>query len=382
LFVHALYDASQMHLGFDGERVLTFELAPLEATYPDAAAVENLTRRLVERLRMIPGVTDAAVTTNLPTSTDNIGSFGHFGAGVHVPGGTSFFAQYHGVGPGFIELFAIPLQRGRYFTRADVRGGERVAIVSRDLAEARYGGDALGKTIDVEGRDNVVWPARIVGVVGDTWQDGPLQPKQPVLYVPLAQVPEPMLAIFRRFEPLRFALRGHGDPDDWRAGVRTALAEIAPGQPIANLRTMHSILHAVTADARLNLLLIAVFAALALLLAAAGLYAVMAVAVAAREREFGVRMALGAAPSKLLRLVLQGGLAQIAAGLAIGVCSALGLSRMLSMLLTGLLGRGDAFDPMATLGVCVVLALAGLAACLLPALRAAHVAPVRALRGE
>jgi putative ABC transport system permease protein len=382
LFVHALYDASQMHLGFDGGRVLTFELAPLEATYPDATAVENLTRRLVERLRTIPGVTDAAVTTNLPTSTDNIGSFGHFGTGVHVPGGTTFVAQYHGVGPGFFELFAIPLQRGRYFTRADVRGGERVAIVSRDLAEARYGGDALGKTIDVEGRDNVVWPARIVGVVGDTWQDGPLQPKQPVLYVPLAQVPEPMLAIFRRFEPLRFVLRGHGNPDDWRAGVRTALAGIAPGQPIANLRTMQSILRAVTADARLNLLLIAVFAALALLLAAAGLYAVMAVAVAAREREFGVRMALGAAPSKLLRLVLRGGLTQIAAGLAIGVCAALGLSHMLSMLLTGLLGRSDAFDLAAALGVCAVLALAGLAACLLPALRAARVAPMRALRGE
>ncbi|MGA0586697.1 ADOP family duplicated permease [Dyella sp. KRB-257] len=385
LFVHALYDASQVRLGFDGERVLTFELAPLEATYPDAAAVNILARRLVERLRTIPGVTEAAVTTNLPTSTDSIGSFGHFSTGVRVPGRTTFNAQYHGVGPGFFELFAIPLQRGRYFTRGDMRGAEQVAIVSQDLAAARYGGNALGKTIEVEGRGNVVWPARIVGVVGDTWQDGPLQPKQPVLYVPLAQMPAPMLAGFRRFEPLRFVLRGHGNPEDWRGGVRTALAEIAPGQPVANLRTMRSILRAVTADARLNLLLIGVFAALALLLAVAGLYAVMAVAVAAREREFGVRQALGAAPSTLLRLVLQGGLVQVAAGLAVGVCAALGLSRMLPLLpllFTGLLGRSDAFDPMATLGVCVVLALAGCTACLLPALRAARVAPMRALRGE
>jgi putative ABC transport system permease protein len=221
-----------------------------------------------------------------------------------------------------------------------------------------------------------------VGVVGDTWQDGPLQPQQPVLYVPLAQMPEPMLAGFRRFEPLRFVLRGHGNPDDWRAGVRKAVTEIAPGQPIANVRTMRSILHATLADARLNLWLIGLFAALALLLAAAGLYAVMAVAVAAREREFGVRLALGAAPMRLLRLVLRGGLAQIGLGLALGVAVALVLSHTLSSVLMALLGRSSAFDPVAMLGVCVVLAAAGLLACLLPALRASRVAPMRALRGE
>jgi putative ABC transport system permease protein len=203
-----------------------------------------------------------------------------------------------------------------------------------------------------------------------------------VVYVPLAQVPAQMMVIFRRLEPLRFALRGHGNPMGWQAGVRAALAEIAPEQPIANLRTMQNIVHQTTASARLSLWLIGLFAVLALLLAAAGMYAVMAVAVAAREREFGVRMALGAAPARLLRLVLGGGLVQIAVGLAVGVAIALAAAHAVAVLLMTLLGRSNAFDPAVMLGVCAVLAVAGLLACLLPALRASRVAPMRALRGE
>jgi putative ABC transport system permease protein len=168
----------------------------------------------------------------------------------------------------------------------------------------------------------------------------------------------------------------------WRAGVREALAEIAPEQPIANLRSLHSIVRETTATARLSLWLIGLLAGLALLLAAAGLYAVMAVAVAAREREFGVRLALGAAPSRLLALVLRGGLAQIALGLVLGVVAALGASHALAALLMSLLGRGDVLDPAVALGVCVVLAVAGLLACLMPALRAARTAPMHALKGE
>ncbi|WP_449423550.1 FtsX-like permease family protein [Rhodanobacter lindaniclasticus] len=203
-----------------------------------------------------------------------------------------------------------------------------------------------------------------------------------MLYIPLMQMPESSMKIIRDMEPLRFALRGHGNPMDWQADVRAALAEVAPEQPIANLRSMQSIVRQTTQNARLSLWLIGLFAALALLLAAAGLYAVMAVAVAAREREFGVRMALGAAPSRLLRLVLRGGLLQIAAGLALGVAAAWLVARAVSQILMTLIGRAGALDPLVMLGVAVVLLLAGLLACLLPAWRAARVAPMRALRGE
>ena len=379
VFMHGLYDASQRQLGFADDHVLTFELAPVRTEYPDVAAVHDLSQRLVRRLLAMPGVTDAAVTTNLPASDD---MYGQFQNGVHTRNGKEFVAQYHGIGAGFFALFDTPLREGRDFARTDTAGSERVAIVSQDLADAYYGGHAVGQIIEVEGSGDISWPLRIVGVAGDTWQRGALQPKQPVLYVPLAQVPAQQMEIFRNLEPLRFALRGHGKPMDWQAGVRQALTEVAPGQPIANLRDMRGIVRQTTQNARLSLWLIGLFAALALLLAATGLYAVMAVAVAAREREFGVRMALGAAPRRLLGLVLRGGLSQIVAGLAIGVATALAASHAVAVLLMTLLGRSNAFDPVVVLGVCVVLAAAGLLACLLPALRAGRVHPMRALRGE
>ncbi|WP_426702106.1 ADOP family duplicated permease [Rhodanobacter sp. Col0626] len=377
MFIRAIHDASQLHLGFASEGILTFELAPVKADYPDAAATQELSRRLVDRLRMMPGITAAAVTTNLPTSDD---MFGQFNNGMRTPDGKHFEAQLHGIGSGFFELFAIDLRAGRRFTDNDVHGSERVAIVSQDLADAFYGGHALGKTIEVESSGDIVWPARIVGVVADTYQRGPLQPKQPMLYMPLGQIPEPTMTIFRDLEPLRFALRGHGNPADWRAGVRDVLAGLAPGQPMANLRTMDSIVRQTTVVARLSLLLVGLFAGLALLLAVVGMYAVMAVAVAAREREFGVRNALGASPSRLVRLVLRGGLFQIVTGLLLGVGMALSLTRLLRAVIEQL-GR-TAFDPLALAGVCLVLTIAGLLACLMPALRAGRVHPMRALRGE
>ncbi|WP_426662320.1 ABC transporter permease [Rhodanobacter aciditrophus] len=379
VLVHVLHGASQLELGFADGNVLTFDLAPVQADYPDAAAVQALAQRLMQRLKTIPGVTDAVATTTLPISH---GMLEQGQTQVTLPGGETFLTQYHGIEPGFFKLFGIPLIRGRTFTRNDARGSEGVVIVSQDLADKYYGGHALGRMIDVHGVGDAMRTARIVGVVGATYQMGPLQQRQPVLYAPLAQVPERMMALFRSLEPLRFALRGHGSMADWRAGVREALAEIAPGQPIGNLRSLHSIVRATTATARLSLWLIGLFATLALLLAAAGLYAVMAVAVAAREREFGVRMALGAAPSRLLVLVLRGGLLQVAVGLALGIGAAWLVAHAVSQVLMTLVGRGGAFDPLVMLGVAVVLAIAGGVACLLPALRAARVAPMRALRGE
>ncbi|MEW9625691.1 ADOP family duplicated permease [Rhodanobacter geophilus] len=379
VFMHALYDASQLRLGFADGNMLTFDLAPVRADYPDMASVWNLSQRLVRRMQAIPGVTDAAVTTNLPASS---GMFGQLQTSPRTQDGKEFGSQYHGVGPGFFALFDIPLREGRDFTRDDTAGSERVAIVSQDLADTYYGGHALGQAIDVPRVDNGMWKLHIVGVVGSTYQYGPLQPSQPVIYIPMSQVPDATMKVIRDMEPLRFALRGHGNPMAWQAGMRAALAEVAPEQPIANLRPMDSIVRATTQNARLSLWLIGLFGALALLLAAAGLYAVMAVAVAAREREFGVRMALGAAPRRLLGLVLRGGLIQIVAGLAIGVAIALAISHAMAVMLMTLLGRGNAFDPAVVLGVCVLLAAAGLLACLLPAFRASRVAPMRALKGE
>ncbi|KGI77104.1 ADOP family duplicated permease [Oleiagrimonas soli] len=377
VFLHTLYDAARTPLGYASQGILTVDLAPVKAEYPDAASVASLSRRLVERFRGIPGVDSAVGMTNLPGGT----RFDQFNIGaLHAPGGEEFNSQYHAVGPGFFRLFGIHLLQGRAFSPSDIRGGEAVAIVNQAMAEKLYGGHALGKTIQ-QFHGESGWSARIVGVVGNTKQFGPLGSEPTVLYVPLAQVSEDALRVFRSFEPMRFAIRVHGDPNGYREALRQAIAEVAPDQPIAHMRTMSDVVASTLDAVRLNLLLVGVFSALSLLLASAGLYAVMAVAVAAREREFGVRTALGASPSRLIRLVLRGGLLQIAIGLALGVVLALSFTSMLRAVMEQI-GRSGLFDPGAMLCVALALSFAGLLACLIPALRAARTLPMTALRGE
>ncbi|HET7663536.1 MAG TPA: ADOP family duplicated permease [Rhodanobacteraceae bacterium] len=376
LLLHGLYKVADTPLGFSGANTLTFALAPTRANYPDARSVNELSRRLVRQLEAIPGVTVATATTNLPSNRKHT-----FNTNVHRPGGKPVDMDYLGIGQAYFRLFHIPVLRGRTFTRDDVRGGEAVAVVNRALAKRMYGGHALGQLIQ-EGSGADMWSARIVGVVGDTRQFGPLQTAPAIVYVPLAQIPNSDLDFIRYFMPMRFALRGHGAPDAWHAAVHAAVAQVAPDQPISDFRDMRTIVNSTMTPTRTTLLLVGVFAVLALLLAMAGMYAVMAVAAAAREREFGVRMALGAKPAQLVRLVLAGGLVQVVIGLVIGVATVLAVSRPLQQMLIALVARHDTFDPMALVGVCVVLVIASLLACLLPALRAARVQPMHALRGE
>jgi predicted permease len=392
LFLHALYDAARAPLGFAGDHILTFDLAPVRASHPDTAATRALVRGVLGRLRAIPGVELAAVTNGLPAGgfeqQFNMG-------GIHLPGHEYLEPgpQIRAVSEDFFAVFRIPVREGRPFAATDLPGSEPVAIVNRTLAEREYEGHAVGARIVVNdysgyatdralAGDPTLRPvtARIVGVVGDTRQFGPLDArKREFVYLPAAQAPE-HIAMVLRLHPLRFALRVRGDPDHYRQAVQAAVAGVAPDQPIANLSTMEAVVRATTDDTRRNLFLIGLFALLALGLAAAGMYAVMALAVTGRRHEFGVRMALGGRPRSMVGLVLRGGLRQIVIGLLLGTAITLALSRVLGAVLEEM-GR-SVFDPLALAGVCVALALAGLLACLVPALRAARVPPMHALRGE
>lgn len=377
VIVRTLYSASRVSPGFSTHGILTVEMSPVKADAPDAAAVQDLSVRLVQRFEAIPGVQQASVMTNLPGGR---WSGGFWIGDIHLPGGTEFGAQFHGVGAGYFRLFDIPVRQGRAFTSDDVRGSENVAIVNQALAAHRYDGHALGKLIQ-RGSGKHKWSARIVGVVANTRQLGPLEAPPEMAYEPLAQMSDDTMRIFRRFQPICFALRVRGNPYSYRGALKRAVGEMVPDQPIANIRSMSRVMASTVAPMRINLLFMGIFSIFSLLLASAGIYAVMAVAVATREHELSVRMALGASPRKLIRMVLRGGLLQIVSGLFLGLLLAASLGDVMRAVMWQI-GRQGVVQPATAIAVCVVLATAGLLACLVPALRAAHMPPMRALQGD
>jgi predicted permease len=384
LFLHALYHAAHVPLGFTTQGVLTFELSPVKGRYPNAVAVHSMTTQLRDRLRAQPGVDDVTVGTGLPAGDD---SQNFYLGGIHAAGqppSTTGTPQYRAVDDAFFATFGIPMREGRAFAAADSQGGEHVAIVNQSLADSMFAGHALGQIIEytspLPGGGGQSSSTRIIGVVGTIGAFGPLGDIDDMMYVPLAQMPDGLLDLYRDTNPLRFAMRMHGNPESYRAALAQAVAAVAPDQPIANVRSMQRIVHDTSDGARLNLLLIGIFAALALVLAAVGMYAVVAVAVATREREFGVRLALGATPLTLARLVLTSGLLQVAGGLVLGLVLAVALAGVLRSVLMQI--NRSVFDLPVVLTVCVVLLLAGMLACLVPAWRAGRVHPMRALRGE
>jgi ABC-type antimicrobial peptide transport system permease subunit len=220
-------------------------------------------------------------------------------------------------------------------------------------------------------------PMRIVGVVGDVRQAGPAEPAPAMLYIPLAQMPPTMWDIVRGFQPLSYAVQVRpGSLGQVQRDLQQVVERVAPQQPIGDIKTMEQVVASTTDPQKLNLLLVGVFSALALLLAAVGLYAVTAVTVAARTGEFGVRAAMGATPRRLARQVLSECARQVALGLGIGLLAALAMSRLVQHFLFGV---GTA-DPLALTAVVTVLALAALLASLVPALRAGRVSPMQAMR--
>lgn len=373
LFGHGLQKLSQVPMGFRSQSVVTFTLSPVRATTGDIAAVSRQARVVLQALEREPGAGPAGASTNLPTGSQ-------FNNYVELPDGRGTSVQYRPATAQFLDVFGIPLLAGRSLdANLDRAGSEPVAVVSQSFAREYLEGDALGKVLHMPVSENRKVALRVVGVVGDVRQFGPAEDAPATLYVALDQVGPELWGMLREFMPLQYAVQVRPGTE---GGVMRRLPElvrqVSPGQPITDIQTMQAVVASTTHDQKLNLLLVGVFSVLALLLAAVGLYAVMAVAVAARRHEFGVRAALGAPPARLLRQVLGEGARQLALGLAIGLALALSLSRLLQRFLFGV----EAADPLAVAVVVAVLASTGLFACLLPALRAARVPPMQALRSE
>ena len=367
LLVKSFSALTSVNPGFSSEGVLTARIALPNARYADDSARRAFWERLVEKAQVMPGVTSAGLTSNVPFN--GMVSSGSYSIVGYTPPVNE--AQPHGrqevVGADYFKAMQIPLIAGRLFTDADGPDGQRVVIVDQYLADRYFKGrDPLGQQIRRGGPTSQ--PITIVGVVGTI---NSIDLGQPVakerLYYPVRQVP---------LNGMGIVLKTVRDPGALVSELRAAVASIDPEQPLADVKTMDEWVAQSLEGRRTPTVLLALFGTVALILAAMGIYGVLAYGVAQRERELGIRQALGADRPDILTLVLKEGLRTAGLGLLIGLVASAWLTRYLSGLLFGV----SALDPIVFLVVTLVLLAVAAAACYFPARRATGVDPVVALR--
>jgi predicted permease len=343
--------------------------------YETPARQKQFFDRLFERLASMNGIARAAGIDIMPQTAGN-DTYAYPEGSPPEPGTQGFNAQLRFVTPGYFDAMGIPLRRGRTFSAGDVvegcggmaACGSGVVIIDEPFAEEIFPGqDAVGRRIVVDLGE----PAHveIVGVVGGVLHWSPADGRFGTMYFPFGASPRASLQV---------ALRAASDADAALAALRAAVAEIDPQLPLAEVNRMSDLLAASVAGPRVRARLLGGFAGAALLLAAAGLYGVLACFVTERRRELGVRLALGADAAGVVRLVVRQGMRLVLLGLAVGVLAAAGMSRALQGLLFGV----TASDPVSFGAVGLILAAVALPACLLPAWRATRVDPIEVMRAE
>jgi len=365
LLLKSFQRLQSVELGFNPEKLLTMVVSLPSRKYSKPEQSIQFCDSLIDRLRSLPGVRAAGLTTNIPfVGDDNTDNFIVEG---RDPGGEGVQVQLLAMTPGHLQAMGIPLLRGRDFLETDKSDSQPVAIVDETLARMYWAdGDALGKRVETTG--DMQWMT-IVGVVGGIKQDGFAEKLQPHIYAPLAQSPT-LVA--------KLVVRTEGAPNPTIAAIRSAVSGLDPDIPVYSIRSMNDVMARTLNSQRLTNLLLTSFSVLALVLAAVGIYGTMSLYVGSRKNEFGIRLALGAQPRVLLRLVLREGMLLIAAGIGIGVGGALLLTRAM----TSLLFEVSPTDPVVFTGVPLLLVFVALAACFVPARRASRVDPMVALRCE
>lgn len=368
LTIRAVIQRQNLPLAYEAKQVLSGRVGLFEGDYPDLGAVGQFTDSLRQRLAALPGVEAAGITSSLPM-TGSAGDYISIEGTVDSAETPRPAVMTVSADPGFFTALSIPLQRGRLFDGRDVRDAPPVAVVSEVFAQRFWpAADALGKRFRLgePGRESD-W-IEIVGVIAHIPHNNGNR-EVGALYLPFAQKPT------RFFSPV---LRVSGDPLALAESVRTTVVDLDRNLPVYFLRTLDEWAAIAAFNQRLMAALFSLFGAFAVLLAAAGLYAVLAYQVSQRVREIGVRRALGANDSGIARLVLNQGIGKLVVGAGIGLVLAFGFAQLLSGLLFGV----SAFDPVTYLGVVVILALVTLCASLLPTRRALRIAPIVALRHE
>jgi predicted permease len=291
-------------------------------------------------------------------------------------------AQYRVITPQFFRAMTIPLKAGRFFEERDAGASEPVVIINESLARAFFkNANPIGERITigrVMGPPFAERPRQVVGVVGDIREFALNQRIPATVYVPSTQVPDALTALAGRVLPSSWVIRTRVPPLGMTEALRREILAVDPQQPMSNVRTLEQVVAGSLSGHRFNTLLLAVFAALALVLSIVGIYGVMSYTVSQRTHEFGIRMALGASHGDAVALIVKHGLVLTLIGVAIGLGCSFGLTRLISGMLFGV---GSA-DPVSFAAVTVVLTLSALTASYIPARRASRVDPVHSLRYE
>jgi putative ABC transport system permease protein len=382
LMIKSFAHLQEVDPGFEPESVLTADLSLPRAKYPNGQKVADFHDRLLARLAAAPGVVAAGLGSSLPLGGTN--------------GDTAFFidgrppldprdrphTHPRTISPDYFRAMGIRMVEGRAFTEQDQGQAPRVAVINETMARRFWPGQsALGKRVALDLEAMRFFPDRppqldlaagmreIVGVVRDVRHEGLETEPKPEMYVPDRQRPE---------LEMNLVIRAAAGPASLTSVVREAVAAIDPDQPVADIRPMSRMLADSVAKPRFNYLLLTVFATTALILTVTGVYGVMSYAVAARTREMGIRLAMGARSRDVVKLVVGQGMKPVTAGVALGLAGAYALTRVMATLLFNV----SATDPTIFIGMATILAIVAMLACYLPARKATKVDPVIALRSE
>src|SRR5215216_1829373 len=368
LMIRSVMRIREVEPGLQPQNLLTAKVSLPRDKYKDAESANRFYEQVLERLNNVPGVESAALISHLPI--EEMGTNSNVTVeGKTYPPNESPLVEFRAVSDNYFQTTNIPLLRGRLFSKQEGDDNQPVVVINEAMAKQIWPNeDPIGKRI---GDDSKL---TVIGVVGNVKNYGLLRPPAPELYAPYT------LKTFwadMRWN-MRLLVRSTLDNSDIAAAVRREVQAIDPGQPIYAVQTMNLVIENTVRDKSLNTTLLSVFAGVSLLLAVIGVYGVMSYTVAQHTREIGIRMALGAQPATILKLIIGRGLVLVSAGVGIGVLASFGLTRFIEHMLFGVTPT----DPLTFVMIVFLLGLVALLACLIPALRAMRVDPIMVLRAQ
>jgi predicted permease len=381
LLIRTFMSLEAVDPGFAMHNVISMSMSVSGDRFQTTAPVAQVVQEGTDRLHAVPGVIDAGVSNCLPMAGGFGMSFdvvGRSRGGANSSGGAGFCS----ISYGYFNTLKIPLLHGRAFTRQDNAAAPGVAVINEAMARHYWpNGDPLRGQILIgagAGPAFAEGPRRVIGIVGNTNDRGPSIPPTPMMYIPVAQMPNLETALNSKVAPLYWFVRSQVDPRTLTTPITSALREASGGLPVAHIRTMEEIEAGNIARQRLNMLLLTVFGLAGLLMAAIGVYGVMSYSVQQRTQELGIRMALGAQASNLRNMVIRQGMTLTLIGVLTGSCGALWLTHFLAGFLFGV----KPLDPISFIATPVLLCVIALVSVWGPALRATRVDPMTALRIE